>query len=154
MKQPGWVLLGDGCPHNVVPVLGRACTPSQQLRTTGWSCWMQRLAEWALGLIRYVKERHLGLFERGALPISVHHPGQLLLRMVRWPLVWDVVNPGSLGSDLLKMSNRDACFWVLLQTEPVGLQRDVRPQKRSLCKLSCSRGRDNANSVMHMHVSA
>lgn len=48
VKQPGWVLFGDGHLHSVVPVLGRACTRSRDLRTAGWSCWMWRLAEQAL----------------------------------------------------------------------------------------------------------
>lgn len=51
VKQPSWVLLGCGHPHGVVPVLGRACMHSEELPTTGWSCWMWCLAEQPLDLM-------------------------------------------------------------------------------------------------------
>lgn len=73
VKQPGWVSLGDGHPHSVVPVLGRACVHSQELHTAGWSCWMWCLAERALDLMRYVEEKRL-LFERVTLPFQRGSP--------------------------------------------------------------------------------
>lgn len=103
MKQPGWVLLGDGCLRSVVPVLGRACTPSQELHTTGWSCWMWHLPERALGLMRYIKEKHLCL--KGSLYPFLY----IILCSFSFSGWCDghwcgmCVSPGSLGSNLLKM---------------------------------------------------
>lgn len=51
----------------VVPMPGRACAHIQDLQTTGWSCWMWCLTEVALDLMRYVEEKHFGLFERATL---------------------------------------------------------------------------------------
>lgn len=45
VKLPGWVLLGNGSLHSMVPVPGRASGHGQDLLTAGWSCWMWRLVE-------------------------------------------------------------------------------------------------------------
>lgn len=74
VKQPSCVLLGCGHPHDVVPVLGRACMHSQELPTTGWSCWMWCLAEQPLDLMRYIEEKCLWLFERVLLPFQGSRP--------------------------------------------------------------------------------